>query len=87
MNVEHRGESILFFGCRSRDVDFLYEDELTRHLEDGSLTKLITAFSREQDQKVYVQDKIKEFSDEIWTLLQNPLCHVYVCGFVFHLYF
>lgn len=76
--ASERGDSILFFGCRSKDVDFLYADELREHMEDGSLGKLITAFSREQDEKVYVQHKILEMKDEIWPILQDA--YIYVCG-------
>lgn len=79
IDPEKRGECILFFGCRARDVDFLYQEELLAHLEDGSLTQLVTAFSREQDQKVYVQHKLKEMKDEIWKLIKAG-GHVYVCG-------
>ena len=68
----------MFFGCRSRDVDFLYADELQEHLTDGSLGKLVTAFSREQDQKVYVQHRLLEMKDEVWPLLKDA--YVYVCG-------
>jgi len=77
-HTEGRGDSILFFGCRSRDVDFLYADELQEHLTDGSLGKLVTAFSREQDQKVYVQHRLLEMKDEVWPLLKDA--YVYVCG-------
>ena len=42
------GSTILFFGCRRRDEDYIYADELKQYLEDGTLTQLHTAFSREQ---------------------------------------
>mmetsp|Transcript_2827 Transcript_2827/g.4034 ORF Transcript_2827/g.4034 Transcript_2827/m.4034 type:complete len:642 (+) Transcript_2827:49-1974(+) len=77
-HTEGSGDSILFFGCRSKDIDFLYADELNEHLADGSLGKLITAFSREQDEKVYVQHRLLEMKHEIWPLLQDA--YIYVCG-------
>lgn len=53
------GPAILYFGCRSRKQDFLYRDELQAFAEDGILTKLELAFSRETAEKVYVQDLMK----------------------------
>lgn len=77
-NGKEVGECMLLFGCRARDVDFLYEEELQEHLEVGSLTKLVTAFSREQEKKVYVQDKIGDLAEEIWAIISAG--SVYVCG-------
>ncbi len=71
-------ENILFFGSRRRDQDFLYGDELEALESDGKL-RLITAFSREQKRKVYVQDRIKEHADLIWNALEND-GHFYICG-------
>lgn len=76
--ANNTGPSVLFFGCRARDIDFLYADELEGHVNDGSLTKLVTAFSREQDEKVYVQHRLLEMKEEIWPLLQKG--YIYVCG-------
>merc|ERR1712063_54767 len=76
--AENRGTSILFFGCRGKDIDFLYDEELKEHLSNGSLSELVTAFSRETDQKVYVQHRIAEKQQELWPLLENA--YVYVCG-------
>ena len=74
------GHATLFFGCRARDEDYLYEEELQGHLKSGALSKLHVAFSRESGQKVYVQDKIWEERDAVWKLLQDPTCTVFVCG-------
>lgn len=75
------GETILYFGCRKRSEDFLYEEELNKYLEEGVLTKLYTAFSREQDQKVYVTHLLRQNAEEVWKVI-NPksMGHIYVCG-------
>mmetsp|Transcript_77557 Transcript_77557/g.136845 ORF Transcript_77557/g.136845 Transcript_77557/m.136845 type:complete len:1320 (-) Transcript_77557:350-4309(-) len=74
------GPAEMFFGCRSRDQDYLYQEELHAHLRSGALSRLHVAFSRETEQKVYVQDKIWEQRESVWKLLQNPRCMVYICG-------
>ncbi len=50
------------FGSRNKKNDFLYEDELNGLVKEGTLTNLITAFSRDQKQKIYVQDRMNENS-------------------------
>src|SRR5579875_2000622 len=72
------GQSLLFFGCRHPQQDFIYEDELRRYVEQG-VTELYVAFSRLGEQKVYVQDQIREESAKVWQLLQNGAV-IYVCG-------
>mmetsp|Transcript_3458 Transcript_3458/g.10727 ORF Transcript_3458/g.10727 Transcript_3458/m.10727 type:complete len:703 (-) Transcript_3458:36-2144(-) len=75
---QKRGDAILFFGCRHPDQDFIYREELDEHLADGSLTQLVTAFSREHQHKVYVQHQMKLWADPIYKILQEG--HVYICG-------
>ena len=73
------GEAMLFFGCRDPLQDFLYEDEL-RAFEAAGVTRLFAAFSREPGKpKTYVQQAIREHSDEVWRLLQQEAM-VFVCG-------
>jgi NADPH-ferrihemoprotein reductase len=73
------GETVLFFGCRRAEEDFIYSEELQGWQADGTLTQLHTAFSRAQEEKVYVQHRIREQGADVWRLLQEG-AHVYVCG-------
>ena len=73
------GRNWLFFGERSARTDFLYRDELEAMRHDGHLTRLDTAFSRDQEHKVYVQDRMIEFGAEFWKWL-NDGASLYVCG-------
>jgi NADPH-ferrihemoprotein reductase len=74
------GPTVLFFGCRSADQDFLYEDEWPELFESlGDKSRIITAFSRDTDKKVYVQHRLMEHAEEMWQLL-NQGAYVYVCG-------
>ncbi|MFE5080415.1 molybdopterin-dependent oxidoreductase [Streptomyces mirabilis] len=75
----HRAPNWLFFGEQHRATDFYYEDELTGLLDDGTLTRLDTAFSRDQRAKVYVQDRMREHGPELWHWLQDG-ARFYVCG-------
>mmetsp|Transcript_45667 Transcript_45667/g.114911 ORF Transcript_45667/g.114911 Transcript_45667/m.114911 type:complete len:662 (-) Transcript_45667:433-2418(-) len=73
------GKTVFFFGCRRRDTDYIYEEELKQYVESGVLTHLSVAFSREQDEKVYVQHKMREEKDIVWDVISNN-GYVYVCG-------
>ncbi|GAB2868103.1 bifunctional nitrate reductase/sulfite reductase flavoprotein subunit alpha [Streptomyces deserti] len=75
----HRAPNWLFFGEQHRASDFYYEDELTELLAQGVLTRLDTAFSRDQRSKVYVQDRMREHGPELWHWLQDG-ARFYVCG-------
>ncbi|GMH36378.1 hypothetical protein BSKO_04246 [Bryopsis sp. KO-2023] len=72
------GKQVLFFGCRKRDQDYLYGDMLEQWSEKGVVT-LFSAFSREQETKIYVQHKLKEVASLVWELLDQG-AHFYVCG-------
>ncbi|MCX5001322.1 bifunctional nitrate reductase/sulfite reductase flavoprotein subunit alpha [Streptomyces sp. NBC_00638] len=78
-SLGHRAPNWLFFGEQHRATDFYYEDELTAFLADGTLTRLDTAFSRDQRTKVYVQDRMREHGPQLWSWLQEG-AHLYVCG-------
>ncbi|MGC2413301.1 MAG: sulfite reductase [NADPH] flavoprotein alpha-component, partial [Stellaceae bacterium] len=73
------GRNWLVFGNPHRDKDFLFEDELTLWHKDGLLTRLDTAFSRDQEHKVYVQHRLLEHAAELWAWLEEG-AHLYVCG-------
>ncbi len=73
------GRNWLFFGDQKRGTDFLYEEEWRQYLAIGQLTRLDTAFSRDQLLKVYVQDRMRENAAEFWAWLQGG-AHFYVCG-------
>lgn len=83
--VEHRaalgseGKTWLFFGDQRYTYDFLYQLEWQDFLKDGALTKLDLAFSRDQPEKVYVQDKMIEKGAELYAWLEEG-AHFYVCG-------
>ena len=74
-----KGRTWLFFGERNHGTDFLYEPELTAWLKDGTLARIETAFSRDQDRKLYVQDRMTANAEDLWRWLQNG-AHFYVCG-------
>jgi sulfite reductase (NADPH) flavoprotein alpha-component len=73
------GRNWLFFGNPRRQTDFLFEDELTAFLHDGLLARLDTAFSRDQEHKVYVQHRLLERAEELWAWLEEG-AHLYICG-------
>ncbi len=74
-----QGENWLFFGDRHFATDFLYERELTDHLISGLLTHLDLAFSRDQKEKIYVQDRMRDQGTEIYEWLERGAI-IYVCG-------
>jgi len=73
------GENWLFFGDRNFNSDFLYQLEWHRHLKQGNLTRLDVAFSRDQDKKIYVQDRIRENSEDLYRWIERGAA-IYVCG-------
>lgn len=73
------GPNWLFFGEQHEATDFYYRAELDGLAADGVLTRLDTAFSRDADRKVYVQDRMRERAAELWEWIRAG-AHVYVCG-------
>ena len=69
----------LFFGEQREGQDFLYRDQMMAWLQSGVLQRLDTAFSRDQKEKIYVQQRIREQSAELWRWLEQG-AYFYVCG-------
>ncbi|MUP37519.1 assimilatory sulfite reductase (NADPH) flavoprotein subunit [Labilibaculum euxinus] len=74
-----KGKSWLFFGNQRFKKDFLYQLEWQKFLKKGILQKLDVAFSRDQEEKAYVQHRLKENGKEIFQWLENG-AHFYICG-------
>ena len=74
-----KGPNWLFFGDQKMSTDFLYREELEGLKAKGVLNRLDTAFSRDQEKKVYVQHRMLESASELWKWLQQG-AHFYVCG-------
>jgi len=73
------GKNWLFFGEQHFTTDFFYQTEIQNWFETGSLTKVNTAFSRDQQEKIYVQHKMSHHGAEFFEWL-NTGSYVYVCG-------
>ena len=73
------GNNWLFFGDQREALDFLYRDQIERWQRSGFLTRLDLAFSRDQKEKIYVQNRMLEHAEELWNWLQRG-AHFYVCG-------
>ncbi len=78
------GKNWLITGNPHEKSDFLYEAELTEFVRQGVLTELTTAWSRDQPQKIYVQDKLSEMRETVWRWLEQD-AYVYVCGDAFRM--
>lgn len=78
------GANWLFFGEQYRRTDFLYQLEWQRHLRDGALDRISLAFSRDQAEKIYVQDRIREAAADFNAWLRDG-AYVYVCGDAEHM--
>ncbi len=74
-----RGKTWLFFGSQREKSDFYYKADFEKFMADGILTRLDTAFSRDQAHKIYVQDRMMGASGELWKWLEEG-AHFYVCG-------
>ena len=73
------GKNWLFFGNPHFTEDFLYQVEWQRYVKEGVLSRIDLAWSRDQKQKIYVQDKLREQGAELWRWI-NDGAHIYVCG-------
>ena len=73
------GKNWLFFGDQKSETDYLYKDQLLGYQEAGALHRIDTAFSRDQEQKVYVQDRMRENASELYQWLESG-ASFFVCG-------
>lgn len=78
-NGREVGDNILYFGCRHRDQDFLYQEELEEHQKNGDID-LHVAFSRDQSEKIYVTHLLEKNLDQIWEVIGKKNGHFYICG-------
>jgi len=76
---EAEGDNWLFFGNPHFTQDFLYQVEIQGYVKSGLLNKIDLAFSRDQEEKIYVQDRLREQGSEVFAWLENG-AHFYVCG-------
>jgi sulfite reductase (NADPH) flavoprotein alpha-component len=79
MAVKAHGRNWLFFGHQKHDCDFFYEDELIGMKAAGVLTRLSLAWSRDGDEKFYVQDRMRQAGRDVWSWIAEG-AHLYVCG-------
>ena len=77
--IEASGKNWLFFGDQHFMTDFLYQVEWLHYLKNGLLTRMNVAFSRDQEQKIYVQQRMDEQRRNLYAWLQEG-AHLYVCG-------
>jgi len=74
-----KGKNWLLFGDQHQATDFLYEDQITAWMKNGLITRFDTAFSRDQEAKVYVQNRIVEHAEEFYAWLEED-GYIYICG-------
>ncbi|KAG7401195.1 NADPH-dependent diflavin oxidoreductase 1 [Phytophthora boehmeriae] len=74
------GDTYFYFGCRHEDKDFLYGEELRGLEASGDLTKLHTAFSRDQNHKIYVQTRLAENKEAVFNFIMNGEGCIYISG-------
>ena len=77
--TEASGDNWMFFGDQTFTQDFLYQVEWQGYLKSGLLTKMDVAFSRDQAEKIYVQDRIRENGAQVFEWLERG-AHLYICG-------
>jgi len=75
-----KGKNWLFFGSQKSACNYFYQDEFEGMQKDGFLTRLDLAWSRDQAQKVYVQDRMMENAAELWKWIDAEGAHFFVCG-------
>jgi sulfite reductase (NADPH) flavoprotein alpha-component len=84
MATKAPGRNWLFFGHQHSRYDFFYEDELAGMKAAGVLTRLTLAWSRDSEEKIYVQHRMREVGRDLWAWMADG-AHVYVCGDAMHM--
>jgi len=74
-----KGRNWLFFGDQSSKTEFYYKEQIEGWMDSGDLYKFTTAWSRDQEEKIYVQHRLKEHGAEIWEWFENG-AYFYICG-------
>jgi sulfite reductase alpha subunit-like flavoprotein len=77
---EIQNNTVLIFGSKNKQYDFIYEEEINSYMNKSIIKKLFTAFSRDNQQKYYVQDVILESKSELEHLLLHKESIIYICG-------
>jgi sulfite reductase (NADPH) flavoprotein alpha-component len=77
--TEARGRNWLFFGHQTSEYDFFYQDELFAMRDEGHLTRLTLAWSRDGKEKIYVQHRMRDVGRDLWSWIGEG-AHIYVCG-------
>jgi sulfite reductase (NADPH) flavoprotein alpha-component len=75
-----KGKNWLFFGSQKAQCNYFYKEDFDQLRSDGILTRIDCAFSRDQPEKIYVQDRMTENAAEIWKWLDAEGAHFFVCG-------
>ncbi|XP_050667174.1 NADPH--cytochrome P450 reductase isoform X2 [Leptidea sinapis] len=78
-NGKDVGDTILYFGCRHRDQDYIYQQELEEFEKNGDV-QLNVAFSRDQDKKIYVTHLLENNLEQLWDIIGKRNGHFYICG-------
>jgi len=73
------GKNWLFFGDQSEKTEFYYKDSIENWMDEGHLFRFTTAWSRDQEEKIYVQHRLKEHGAEVWEWFENG-AYFYICG-------
>lgn len=73
------GKTVLYYGCRRKNEDYLYQDELEGYEKNRTLSNLNVAFSRDQEHKVYVTHLLKNDENLVWEIIKSR-GNIYVCG-------
>ena len=74
-----RGKNWLFFGDQSSKTEYYYKEQIEGWMDSGDLYRFTTAWSRDQEKKIYVQHRLKEHGEEIWQWFENG-AYFYICG-------